>query len=152
MKKLAYNFEVSSRASHIKGIRYFWSNNESILSSWIRERYIQGKAFSDLIPSPSRDSTMWKTILKHRDVVGKLLICGSDYNLALIGSNHGSSLQNFCKALSPLKQVDLLAEGLWTRKPTKFLVLLWRLRWGFLPSFCTLGQWGVPAPPFCPLR
>lgn len=29
-------------------------------------------------------------------------------------------------------------------KSTKFYVLLWRLRWGFLNSFSVIGQWGIP--------
>lgn len=39
--------------------------------------------------------------------------------------------------------------SIWSRKPTKFSIFLWRLRWGFSPSFRTFKQWGLQAPDLC---
>ena len=92
---------------------------------------------------------MWKNILKCKTDIGRLMGCGSNFNLSLTGLKGGSSLQRFCEALATPRQPDPLAKGIWSKKPTKYSVFLWRLRWGHLPSFTTLRLWGVPAPSLC---
>lgn len=135
------NFEgVSSRAIHLKRLHYFWSNNESILSTWIRERYIHGRALHELTPSPSRDSFMWKAILKHKDEIGRQMYCGVDYNLSLVRLKLGSSLQAFCESITPPRQTDPLAVGICSKKPTKFSILLWSLHGASCPPFPLLNN------------
>lgn len=56
-----------------------------------------------------------------------------------------SSLAGF--GLDPTR----IRPGIWTKKHTKFSILLWTLRWGFLLSFKALRQWGIQVPGFCTL-
>lgn len=72
----ARNFEAASTASHVKWVLIFWNNGDSVLSSWIRDRYIKDKDLVDIQSSPSRDSIMWKTILKYKTEIGTLMECG----------------------------------------------------------------------------
>lgn len=94
---------------------------------------------------------MWKSIFKYKDETGKLMDYDCSCNLNLTGLKYGSSLQKICLALAPPRQPDPLPSEIWSKKPTKFSVFLWRLRWGFLPSFYTLEAWEMTAPPLCVL-
>lgn len=53
--------------------------------------------------------------------------------------------------LSPPGQIDPFASGIWSKKPVKFAVFLWRIRCGLINSFMVLRQWGIPTPDYCVL-
>lgn len=73
------NFEDSVRAAHMKRLHKFWTDEESILSSWVVERYIKGKELDMLEGYPNKDSLMWKTIMRHKEDSRLMMDCTEDY-------------------------------------------------------------------------
>lgn len=66
--------------------------------------------------------------------------CDGNYSITWTGVGNGSSM-DFHNSLCSSDQPDQFAHGIWANKPTKFAVLLWRLRWGLLNSFRVLRWW-----------
>jgi len=93
--------EAASTASHIKRAIKFWSNgdNHNILSSWVRDRYIKDKNLDSILPSSTRDSIIWKSILKYKSEIGRLMECNTKYTLIFTTLKQGSSLQQISSAL-----------------------------------------------------
>lgn len=129
----------------MKRLHCFWTKRSSILSSWIKKWYIKDRDLAEIVSSSNKDSSMWRSILRHRENSHSTMDCGGNYSLTWKGHSIVTSLRNFCLGITPQGQIDHLASGIWSKKPTKFSVLLWKLRWGYLPSFKTLRQWGVAA-------
>lgn len=55
------------KAVHIRRLYKFWTDGSSILSGWIRDRYIKSRDFQAIEGSQSKDSPKWKVILKLRE-------------------------------------------------------------------------------------
>lgn len=65
----------------------------------IGHRYTKDRsleALDDIQISLTRDSIMWKNIIKCKVDIDRLMGCGNNHNISLSGLTIGSSLQRFC--------------------------------------------------------
>lgn len=55
---------IITRLANVKRVAKFWSEeDQSILSLWIQQRYIKGRAFADVQTKNTIDSAFWKSFL-----------------------------------------------------------------------------------------
>lgn len=64
------DFELGCRAVNVRRLHI---EDGSILSIWIKDRYIKGKGMNQILASHVRDSVMWRAILKSREDADKML-------------------------------------------------------------------------------
>lgn len=53
-----------------------------------------------------------------------------------------SKLGSIVEDIKPTSHSDRLEEGIWSQLPTKFSIMLWRVKWGYLTTFAKLQGWG----------
>ena len=140
---------IITTATNIKRASKYWDKSDSILVKWIQDRYIKGKTLNDIQIRPTVDSHFWKAFVSERNLVDKCLDCRANSTIMWRSGSPINKLGGIVESIRDRKHKDMLAEGIWSKMPTKFSILLWRVKWDHLNTFRKLRNWRVQVPPAC---
>lgn len=119
---------IVSREVCVKRISKLWSPNDknSILISWIQNRHIKNRALEI------------NHLLTHSSERHSCLECRAGYIRWKSGTPL-SSVGAIVDTLRDRSHKDTIAKGIWSKMPTKFSIMLWRIKC----TFQRLRQWGL---------
>lgn len=123
------NLPIITKVVDVKRSANFWSIGPSILADWIKNRYIRGQALDIIQVRPNVDSAIWKHILVQKEAIMEVLGCGTNYILMWRKRNRNNKIGSIVQTIRPTSIKDPLTKGIWFHMPTKFPILLWRVRW-----------------------
>lgn len=99
-----------------------WKKDKSILSNWVKVRYIRERGLEDIYCRPNLDSKMWKENFSNKRTIHFCISCLGNYVIT-----QQSSLPH-AETIRPKGIVQTENIRIWSRMPPKFSVLLWRIK------------------------
>lgn len=105
-----------------------------ILADWMKDRYSRKQAIEQIQIRPTVDSALWKHIIAQKENIQEILECGANNRLIWKRESPSSNLVAIVQNIRPTSHKDPLAEGIWSHVLTKFSIILWRIKWGFLTT------------------
>lgn len=137
-----------ARVETIKRAIKLWTKDRSIWVHWMRASYIKGRNLEEIEQRPN-DSPVWLAILRLRSTIAACADCAADYSIRWSTPDFRPSRANLYSFYRSGSPADPIAIGIWAGQPSKFSIVLWRLRWNKPHCFNRLRTWGESVPDQC---